>query len=361
MNARLERASAQNRIDFENWRRYASTRYVGHTLDLYSYSIAKFLAYWGERRLAELDEPGVWKWVDVLQTECRHLQRSGLSHNEGFLCHKKVFARAEAPPAACGYQVCKLFQPLHPIAVAGHLKAVASFYSFLQRRGYVAVNPFKAVLQDYAKEYPDRKFMGKRRQPTLQEVVRLINGTSNPRNKFLYALLAKTGLRISEALALTVEDVNLQARTIRVHPHPKRGGKCVAFVDKELLEIYLRYGEWRELHVKRTDGKPLTEALIISESTGLALGEGRVNSYIFKNDIERLGLADWAAGKESRITPHCLRHFFVGVLLRSGCSEFYIKHLRGDRINDVIGVYHDPTDEELGEQYVRHMPLFGIT
>lgn len=360
-SARTELAGADNREAFHRWHRYASTRYVQQTLKCYSYSVEKFLDYWQDRDLGDLKETDVWKWVDHLQTECRHRQYSGLMHNEGWMCHKGHYSKEDALPVFCNQANCAEFEPPHPSAVGAHLKAVVSFYRYLKRRGYVEENPVEVVMQDFARDFPERKHLDKRRQVTLDEVKTLVNGTAHPRNKFLYALLAKTGIRIGEALALTTGDVDAENRRIHIKSHPKRGGKCVAFIDRELLEIYLRFTDWWSSHVKRNAaGKPATDVLFVSELTGEPLHPASINKYVIRNDVERLDLCDWDGPKNERITPHCFRHFFTGILLQQGCQEFYIKHLRGDVIKDVIGQYHDPSDDELQEVYEKFMPLFGI-
>jgi len=62
-------------------------------------------------------------------------------------------------------------------------------------------------------------------QPILVE--ELITTAPNPRDKALIALLAKTGIRISEAIQLKVSDIDFQRGTLTiVHLKEKSKLKC---------------------------------------------------------------------------------------------------------------------------------------
>jgi len=60
-----------------------------------------------------------------------------------------------------------------------------------------------------------------------EQVERLINATTNPRDKAFIALLAKSGIRISEAVQLKVSDVDFQGGTLKiVHLKERLKLKC---------------------------------------------------------------------------------------------------------------------------------------
>lgn len=119
------------------------------------------------------------------------------------------------------------------------------------------------------------------------------------RNRALVALLADSGLRISEALRLRVEDVNFATRTIMV-----RGGKGgkdgVGFFGAEAAQ-YLR--TWL---AKRQDAAPEQFLFVMRDGRPLSRTHGT-------RILHRLSMA---AGLPRKVGPHALRHYAATAILR---------------------------------------------
>jgi integrase len=127
--------------------------------------------------------------------------------------------------------------------------------------------------------------------------------------KVLWATLAGTGMRISEAIGLNVEDVDLKAGTVTIRrsdwkgrevtPKSKRGYR-VATIDSVLVEML-------KAHIgKRTSGK------LFCTRNGTPLGRRNVNRNLYgtlkKLDIPKAG-------------PHAFRHGRVSVLAANGVPQ----------------------------------------
>jgi site-specific recombinase XerD len=123
-------------------------------------------------------------------------------------------------------------------------------------------------------------------------------GVSSPRDHALCSLLALNGLRISEAVGATIEQLGLERghRTLVVH---RKGGKTVTIplAPRTARAIDLAVGERLEgpLFVGQ-DGRPMTRD-----------AAARV--------VRRLAKA---AGISKRIGPHSLRHSFITAALDAG-------------------------------------------
>jgi integrase len=170
----------------------------------------------------------------------------------------------------------------------------------VDRRGYYR-SP--VTLPDYRKgQAPANK--GRKFPPeplTPREVLALIDGcgrgAAGKRNRALIVMMWRTGLRVSEALALYPKDVDLDLGTVRVL-HGKGNRARTVGLDaaaRGILEIWLL--ERRRLGVTARD--PLF--CVISKPT---IGKPMHSAYV-RNMVKA---AAGRAGIEKRVHPHCLRH-----------------------------------------------------
>jgi site-specific recombinase XerD len=132
------------------------------------------------------------------------------------------------------------------------------------------------------------------------------------RNRALLTLLYRSGLRVSEALALRASDVNLTAHTVRVL-HGK-GGRATT----------------RGFHPSATDA--LARWLDIRRQLGgrgplfCTLAGGPLSGQYVRNLLHRLG---GRAGIDKRVHPHGLRHSFAWELEQAGTPVSVISALLG--------------------------------
>jgi site-specific recombinase XerC len=105
---------------------------------------------------------------------------------------------------------------MKPISVHQHFRTLRTFFSWCVDVGALTANPMRGITMRIPKTLPY--------VPEDDDVRRLIDTCRDTfegcRNKALVALLAESRLRISEALRLRIEDVDLASRTLLV-----RGGK----------------------------------------------------------------------------------------------------------------------------------------
>lgn len=161
-------------------------------------------------------------------------------------------------------------------------------------------------------EVPDTE----QRYLTLEEMRQVVNAAKG-QWKMLWAMLAGTGMRISEAIGLHVEDVDLKAGrvTIRrsdwkgreVTPKTKRGYRA-ASIDPVLVEML-------KGHIgKRTSGR------LFRTGNGTPLGRRNVNRNLY-GTLKQLGIL--------KAGPHAFRHGRVSVLQASGVPGDLVKEWVG--------------------------------
>jgi len=145
------------------------------------------------------------------------------------------------------------------------------------------------------------------------------------RNRALLTLLYRSGLRISEALALRPSDIDLKRNSIRVL-HGK-GDKATT----------------RGFHPSATDA--LARWLDARKGLGLkngplfcTLGGGPLHPQYTRNLLKRLA---GHAGIEKRVHPHGLRHTFAFELEQSGMPVTQVSKLLGHSSIAVTARYLD--------------------
>jgi len=149
----------------------------------------------------------------------------------------------------------------------------------------------------------------RRRPPevlTEPEAIALIKACSSRaptgvRNRALIAVLWRSGLRISEALALELRDLDLQAGSLRVR-HGKGDKSRTVGVDEQTAAILARWID------RRRKLSPGARAPIFCTLAG-----GRVDSSYVRHLLPRLAAK---AGLDRRVHAHGLRHTYASELAR---------------------------------------------
>jgi len=166
---------------------------------------------------------------------------------------------------------------------------------------------------------------------------RYLTGT---RNRAIFALLYRTGLRISEALALQVHDVNLEQGTVRVL-HGKGDKARTVGVDEGALVLLRKWTDRRTQHLKQVNlaprelfitrhGKPVPSANLRRKLKQLAHKVGitkRVHLHGFRH-THACELAQ--EGVQVNVIRRQLGHSSLAVTSR------YLDHLHPTEVIDTI-------------------------
>lgn len=146
------------------------------------------------------------------------------------------------------------------------------------------------------------------------------------RNRALITLLWRCGLRIGEALALTLADLDMDAREVHVRKAKTKAGiRCVG-LDAMAHEAL---SEWLD---NRPSG---TQWVFVSSKHGG--GGGGKLAYTTVNDM--LKLIGRQAGVKKRIHPHGFRHTFATELHREGVPIGVLSHALGHKNAEITMHY----------------------
>jgi integrase/recombinase XerD len=234
------------------------------------------------------------------------------------------------------------------------LSAISALYEYFVFEDYVMKNPVPGVRKRYLRKYKvgtDVDAEHPRKLLTVEEMAKLINSVLNTRDKAILTLLAKTGVRRGELIAMDGNDINWIEQSITLKPFRKRSNRLV-FFDEETARLLKR---WMNQRDKLTSGP----ALFVGEK-GNRLKRNGVYSMVLKH-AQRLGLHDPnSARPEDHFSPHCFRHWFTTHLRRAGMDREFIKALRGDRRREAIDIYDRIDRQELRRAYLAFVPQLGL-
>jgi len=192
---------------------------------------------------------------------------------------------------------------LDPASITRKLAAVRSCFRFLVRRGAVPRNPGREV------GAPRRPRKLPVFLPIDEAQVLLDTPERGGRDQAVLELLYASGLRVSELAGLDLEDVDRQARTVRVMGKGRKE-RIVPFgaAAAAALERYL---------AERGAGR----GALFRARQGGRLGVRRLHTIV-RRQARATGLA-------RRVSPHTLRHSFATHMLDAGADLRLIQELLG--------------------------------
>jgi integrase/recombinase XerD len=232
---------------------------------------------------------------------------------------------------------------------------ISSLFEYLVFQDLIGKNPVMGVRKRYLRRYKDERDVdaeSPRKLISVEQMILLINSVIDTRDKAILTVLAKTGVRRGELIAMDVTDIDWEQQLITLKKFKKRSGRIV-FFDDETSRLLKHWVSQREKL------QPESSALFLGEKGGRLKRNG-VYSMVVKY-AEQVGLHDSKSDKpEDHFTPHCFRHWFTTHLRRAGMDREFIKALRGDRRREAIDIYDRIDRQELRRAYLAFVPQLGL-
>jgi integrase/recombinase XerD len=172
------------------------------------------------------------------------------------------------------------------------------------------------------------------------DVRKLLLVMDDIRDRALFLLLLRTGIRIGEALGLKLNDLDIRGRKVHLYEGEKNSmGRVVYLSDDALFVI--------KLWLRRRDKSK--EFVFYGKSHGhLCYSTGR---GLFIKYLKRAGL------DQKGYTVHCLRHTFASELLNAGMRLECLQQLLGHQDIEVTRRYARLTDTTREQEYFRAMAV----
>lgn len=231
---------------------------------------------------------------------------------------------------------------MSPASLARSLISVRSFHAFLYDEGMTSANPaFDVAPPKLPQRLP--------KALAVEEVEALIDAAGigdSPvalRDKALLEILYGTGARISEAVSLTADDIDVENRSIRLFGKGRK--ERIVPLGKYALDAL--------------------EAYMVRARPALA-AKGKGNSALFLNKRgnplsrqsawEIIRRAAERAGIERDVSPHSLRHSFATHLLSGGADVRVVQEMLGHASVTTTQIYTKVSVDTLREVYASSHP-----
>ena len=233
--------------------------------------------------------------------------------------------------------------PLGATSAARTVVAVRGFHRFAVRDGLAPSDPAAAVKPPSpAKRLP--KALPLSDVEAILEAAGAPGTTLSLRDRALLEVLYGTGARISEAVGLDVDDLDLTDGTVRLHG---KGGKervvPVGSYAREAVDAYLVRGR-PEL---AATGSGSGGALFVNSRGGRLSRQSAWSVLVSAAD---------RAGVTRDVSPHTLRHSFATHLLDGGADVRVVQELLGHASVTTTQVYTLVTVDNLREVFATAHP-----
>ncbi|MHC8441316.1 MAG: site-specific tyrosine recombinase XerD [Candidatus Eutrophobiaceae bacterium] len=224
--------------------------------------------------------------------------------------------------------------------VARRLSTLRGFYAWLLREGNLAENPTaRIIVPRLGSKLPSSL--------TEDEVDALLGAPdiSTPRgmrDRAMLELLYACGLRVSELVGLSLQQVNFAGGSVKVFG---KGGK------QRLVPFGQQAMEWLERYI----GGARRELVVAMDAEPLFPGRADkpITRQAFWHLIRRYALK---TGISKHISPHVLRHAFATHLLNHGADLRVVQMLLGHSSISTTQIYTHVAQERLKNLHAMHHP-----
>ena len=210
-----------------------------------------------------------------------------------------------------------------PTSVNAMRSSLRGFFCYAHKAGYIARDPSHLIRRARAEAPPPRGVTENETERVLASIDGA-DGEAARRDGVLIRLMSATGVRLSSALAINVDDLDLDGGEARIR-RLKGGGEQVVFLPEEVRYRLAKH-----------------------------IGDRRTGPLFLGRDGRRLGhrqaqrrFAEWVerAGLRGRVSPHCLRHGFAMALYERTGDLLVVQKALGHRsISSTLVYAHADTE-----------------
>jgi len=322
----MENSSIVN--DFLNYLIYEK-RFSGHTAKCYGADLAQFTAHLVQKGESDMPAESVTGHIGSGQTATALEVQTQPNAQQVLLAVDVNSVRAYLA-VLNAKQYCKS-------TIARKLATLRSFYKFLLKRGVISSNPVTAV----------RTPKQEKRLPRFleyEEVKRLLdtppmNNWLGARDRAIMESLYSTGIRVSELVALNMDDIDFLGEVVHVRGKGKK--ERIAPISSSALRVIQHYIEFRN---KRAQSNSNFDAKVLFVNKH----GGRLSTRSVRRKMDKYLKI---AGLDPSISPHTLRHSFATHMLNNGADLRSVQELLGHQSLSTTQVYTHLTTSKLKEVY----------
>ncbi|MED0977015.1 tyrosine-type recombinase/integrase [Bacillus paranthracis] len=235
--------------------------------------------------------------------------------------------------------ILKSKQLMKVTTINTRLRALRSFYNFLDKNKLIDKNPMKNIklLRDRQKtiETLDNQEIEK-----LIKIIRKQKTFVGFRDEVILLVFLDTGVRLSELVGINVEDVRHNKLIIRRTKNLFERTVYLSDATQERLESYIK-----------VRGEVATNKLFISQDNK------ELNPHSIQTRLTKYGKE---AKISKRVSPHTFRHTMAKRMIVSGLDAFSLMHLLGHTDITVTKRYVNLWGQDLEQKHKEYGALKGL-
>lgn len=311
-------------------------------------------------------------WERLLKRKSEHTQRAYRTDLEsyagwtkaehGYAALSDLLALGRVEARAKGEEYQQFLSPRMATATAARrLSTLKAFVTAAWRDGIVdwklesKVTTNKSVEAKRATQRRDMRGPSPDRLKKIREVIAADKSPAGIRDLAIFALGESPMLRRSEMAALTVEDVNLEEKTVRVFGKKRTASETLNLVDDTIRDLK----PWVDLR-KGMPSHPLFARIRASKSGGVITNDQLTDSAIYYITRRRSFEAGFKT-KKTFVRPHGLRHAGITNIARIIAQEgldvgegmAISRHKKGETFRAYIDKHGDSQQRRLMEKATR--------
>ena len=293
-----------------------------------------------------IDDPLIDRFLDALWLEkglsdnTRNAYRSDLALFNGWLQERGITLLSAGRELILDHLAWRLEQSYKPRSTARFLSGARGFYRYLLREKLIGVDPTLQVdMPQLGRPLPKSMSQADVEAllcaPDLSEAI-------GQRDRAMLEVLYACGLRVTELISLTLEQVNLRQGVLRVMG--KGSKERLVPMGEEAIVWVERY--MRDARHELLGGRP-SDVLFPSQR-----GE-QMTRQTFWHRIKHQAKV---AGIDKSLSPHTLRHAFATHLLNHGADLRVVQMLLGHSDLSTTQIYTHVARARLQDLHARHHP-----
>lgn len=217
------------------------------------------------------------------------------------------------------------------------LSSLNDYYNYLTKCNVTKYNYFEDINRPRKEKRLPNFINYSEYMSLLATVEKEENEFLKARNLLLLEILFDTGLRVSEAVNIEINNINKKEQSIKVLGKGNKE-RIVYYGDyaKNYLEDYL--------NLRRNINIVDKEYLFLNKNYTRLTRRGV--EYLI-SDISKKALL------RQKISPHTLRHSFATEMLNNGCDIRSVQELLGHKSLSTTGIYTHVTNEVVRQEYLK--------
>jgi len=229
-------------------------------------------------------------------------------------------------------------------SICRKISTIRSFFKFLSREGMVDINPtINLITPKIVKKLPSFLY--------LEEINKLIETPSGHtilgiRDRAILELLYGTGMRVGELVNLSIRDIDLYEKTVRVFG--KGSKERILPLGNPSIRAVQEYLTSRDIFKKNISLDKIDQNALFLNRFGGRLSARSIRRLL----IKYMKMADL----NKKISPHVLRHSFATHLLGGGADLRSVQELLGHESLSTTQIYTHITKERLKAIYNKSYP-----